>query len=46
MLLVNDGKVWGRADATAIAIKGERIAAVGSDLEIPRASRIVDAGGA
>ena len=44
-LAIVNGKVWSRPRATAVVVEGERISAVGADFEMPRATRVIDAGG-
>jgi len=45
-LVVVNGRVWSQPSATAVAVDGERITAVGADVDVSRATRVIDAGGA
>lgn len=45
-LAIINGRVWSRPGATAIAIDGERIAAIGTKADVPSGRRVIDAGGA
>lgn len=44
-LAIVNGRVWGRPGLTAVALEGERIAAVGRDREMGAAERVLDAAG-
>jgi predicted amidohydrolase YtcJ len=45
-LLITNGKVWSQPAASAVLVEGDRITAVGADLDIPRGARVIDAHGA
>ena len=46
MLLIRKGRIWGRPQASSVAVDGDRIAAVGNDLDPPGVVHTIDAGGA
>ena len=45
-LAIINGRVWARPGATAVAVDGERIAAIGTDADVPSGRRVIDARGA